>query len=215
MYDFDQIVEGVTNLDDLCQEEYGQGLVQLLGDSDEQLAARRLRRLTGVTLKMEFAEPTPIGSVPSESGALRYWTWDEKLAKGEVRDPSNPNYVVLDQLREALPTLDPSYEWRDASWPHLVEEAEHESGLFRVLACWVDDKLSGRETSSFREYFVGDASLNVGTTADVAETVFNHAMAPVFAAFIPGAGLVVPLILVGARFGLTRMLEGLQRTRRP
>ena len=114
---------------------------------------------------------------------------------------------MLEELREQLPRLVPENPHRQATWPDLVDEAQHESGLFRVLVRWVDDKLHGRKRTSFREYYLGEPSLNVGTIADVVETVFNSAMAPVFAAFIPGAGLAVPLLLIGARYGLTKMLQ--------
>ena len=206
-YERDQITIAVDRLDRLCVEEYGYGLIDLLANEDEEVAARRLRRLTGITLKADFATPHPIGTRPSDSGARRYWTWNEGVADGLVDDTSNPNFLVLDQLRQELPDLDPSFEWRQRTWADLLEEAEHESGLFRVLVHWVDDKLRKRPTRSFRTYYLGEPSTKLGTVADVVETVFNHFTAPVFAAFIPGPGLVVPLVLIGVRFGLTRMLE--------
>lgn len=41
----------VDRLDWLCVDEYGCGLIDLLADEGEDLAAPRLRRLTGITLK--------------------------------------------------------------------------------------------------------------------------------------------------------------------
>ncbi len=206
-YDRAAIRAGVDDLDRLCLQEYRCSLIELLHAKDEALAARRLRRLTGIVLKQDFAEPAPIASHPTDTGARRRWIWHDSVRDGTIADPSNPNFVVLDQLREELPRLIPENPQRQATWPDLVDEAQHESGLFRVLARWVDDKLQRRPSKSFREYYLGEPSLDVGTAADVVEVVFNHAMAPVFAAFIPGAGLAVPLILIGARYGLTKMLK--------
>jgi hypothetical protein len=207
MYERGAVEAAVHDLDRLCVEEYRCSLIDLLSGADEELAARRLRRLTGIVLKRDFADSEPIGSHPTETGAYRRWIWRKAVLDGTISEPANPNFVVLDQLREQLPLLIPEYPHRQATWPDLVDEAQHESGLFRVLVRWVDDKLHGRQHKSFREYYVGEQTLNVGTIADVIETVFNSAMAPVFAAFIPGAGLAVPLLLIGARYGLIKMLQ--------
>jgi len=194
-------------LDELCRDEYGYGIVDLLADPNEELAGYRLRRLTGITLKAPFAAAKPIGKGYTASGARRTWTWATGMSAGVVPNVDNPNFEVLDQLRENLPRLDPSYSGRSPTWNDLLDEADHESGLFQVLVRWVDDKLHGRDMQSFASYYAGETNSRLGTIADITETVFNYYTAPVLASFIPGVGLVVPLVLIGMRFGLTEMMR--------
>lgn len=207
MLDIGSVQRATRALDDLCRAEYRYGIVDLLADPDEDLAAYRLRRLTGIALKQPFATHSPIGDRYTASGARRAWTWRDGVRDGDVPNVDDPNFEVLDQLRQNLPRLDPSYGRRAPTWPDLLDEADLESGLFQVLVRWVDDKLRHRPAKDFTTYYAGEADYRLGTVADVAETVFNHYTAPVLASFIPGAGLVVPLVLIGVRFGLTRMLR--------
>jgi len=209
----EDVLQATLALDTLCREEYGYGIVELLADRNEDLAAYRLRRLTGVTLKMPFATAEPINGRPTATGALRAWTWKEGVSDGVILNMNDPAFPVLDELRRRLPELDPSYRSRSPSWPHLLDEADNESGLFQVLVRWVDDKLRGRPTQDFATYYSGETDSRLKTTADVAETVFNYYTAPVLASFIPVAGLVVPLVLIGLRFGLTAMLNANARVR--
>lgn len=211
MLDYQTILRGTQELDDLCRAEYSRaeydyGIADLLNDPDEELAAARLRRLTGITLKMPFATPEPIGASFTSTGASRAWPWSEGMRDGLVQNKDHANFSILDALRQELPNLDGYSHW-SATWRDLICEAENESGLFQVLVHWVDDKLHDRPTKDFAGYYAGETRYQLGSVADAAETVFNYATAPLLVSFIPVAGLVVPLTLIGIRFGLTRMLK--------
>lgn len=186
----------VQDLDTLCRDEYGQELIDVLGDSDRDRSARRMRRLAGILLKRDFAVPKPIGEGPTKTDANRAWIWQSD----KLEQPANPNsgeYCLIDAIREELPAI-PGH---NPTWDDLLFEAEHERGLFKVLAQYVEDKLEKRETKSFREYHSAKESPVFKAQVDLANTVFNFAMTPVYASILPVPGIVVALSVIGIQFG--------------
>ena len=139
-----QVDETLRQLDRLCREEYQTdrqyGLVDLLADTDSELGAIRLQRLTGILLKRRFAEPKPICNRQSETLANHSWKWD----LGRFADPDLQlinEFRVLNDIRGKL--------WeggdREPTWIDLRHEAEHERGLFKVLVLWIDDTIKGEK----------------------------------------------------------------------
>lgn len=195
-----QIDEALADLDRLCNDEYGYGITELLADPNDALAALRLQRLTGILLKRSFAHPVAIGESPTVTQSRQAWEWD----LDKFNDPglmATPEYMVLDELRRDIPRQRDYDSGSEPTFRELKDEAEHERGLFKVLALWVGDKLKREEGRSFNEYFEAKESPRFEAILDVSTTVFQAAIAPVLAPFLPVPGVVVSLILIGVRFG--------------
>ena len=198
----EQVDQALDDLDKLCQEEYGYGIADLIADPDAQRAAMRLQRLTGVLLKRKFATPLPIGNTQTETGSRRAWQWsiESFLDPGLV---ATPEFAVLDQLRLDLPRqLENNYATGyEPTFDDLADQAEHERGLFKVLALWVADKLEKREGHSIRDYFEAEESPRLEAALDASTAIFQAGIGPVLAPLLPIPGVVVSLILIGVRFG--------------
>lgn len=189
------IIRALEKLDALAQAEYGTTAVDVVEDP------ARLRRLTGIMLKEPFATAHPIGSGPTMTGARRYWKWDiDRLTK--PADPSSPEYEMLDELRKHF-----DLGRGDDGLRTLVEQAEHERGLFKILAQWLNDKLRGRESKSVREYYLAKESTKADALLDLADYLANFALTPVYVALLPAGGFVVPLLLLVAKHGYKAMSE--------
>jgi hypothetical protein len=196
-----QIDEALADLDRLSDKEYGYGLDELLNDPDHKLADLRLQRLTGILIKRSFAHSLPIGAAPTETKSRRAWKWDlDKFS--DPRLAETPEYKVLDELRREM-----NQSEHEATFQQLTDEAEHERGLFKVLALWVSDKLKHEKGKSFKDYFEAEESPRFEAVLDVSTTVFQAAIAPVLAPFLPIPGVVVSLILIGVRFGYRSLTD--------
>lgn len=196
----EQVRKAVADLDGLTRREYGYGLDELLADPDRTLAELRLKRLTGILLKRRFGRPQKIGASPTATGSRRAWRWT--VAKFD--DPGlagTPEYGLLDELRRDLGRQrgDPSSA-EDPSFAELVDEAEHERGLFKVLALWLDDRLQKREARSLKEYLEAAESARFEAALDTSNLLAGAALAPLFA-LVPVPAVVISLVLIGVKFG--------------
>jgi hypothetical protein len=204
-----QIRDALADVDELSRAEYGLDLASLLADPDPAMASRRLKRLTGVLLKREFAHSVPLGHQPSETNARRAWVWDlERFT--EPSEMRTPEFALLDELRQDLPrqrgnpSLPPTFQ-------NLIDEADHERGLFKVFALWLGDKLTRREGRSFKDYFgareppLFEAALDASTLAAIA------ALGPLIAPFVPVPAVLVSVLLIGIKFGYRSVSEADER----
>jgi hypothetical protein len=202
-----QVEQSVRELDQLSADEYGIGLVELIEGHDAKLAPKRLRRLTGIVLKSKFADPGPPPSY-SATGARRSWIWKNPETLKIVPQGNEVEYSILDQLRQYLPEYGAS-DGRDyllATWNELQHEAEHETGLFKVLIMWTRDKIEKRQTKSLLEYLDTPVNRRLQALMDVADVVINAAIAPVYASIIPVSGLVVPITVIGLKYGYRQLM---------
>ena len=197
-----QIDRAVQELDSLCNEEYGIDLVALLNDQDTEMAAQRMRRLTGIILKRRFAEPHLIDGSDStkfsSTGAHRYWVWHEVGEFAADGETAPDEFAVLDGLRRALPEIGFG---GDASWDYLVGMADHESGLFVILATWAKKRIEGRETRPLAQALAEPVDRRFQKLTEVTDIVANFAMTPLFASAVPLEGLIVPFSILGLKYG--------------
>lgn len=195
----EQVAQAVADLDRLCRDEYGEnyGLEDLLDDPNTALASLRLQRLTGIQLKRPFGQPVPItGS--TETGSARAWQWNTERF-GDPEAQATGEYAMLDQLRQSL--------WSDATFEQLADHADHERGLYKILSLWIADKVKRRSTRSVAEYFDADESPRLEAALDWATTLTQAGLGPILAPLIPVPGVVVSVLLIGARFGYRSLTQ--------
>src|SRR6185436_12775866 len=99
---------------------------------------------TGITLKRPFAEPRDNLS-HSKTQARRVWLW--KAASPEVSaNVASTELKVLNELRmpgpwnERKPLTGTADDQVPISWEELKDYADHERGLFKLVALYVDDR---------------------------------------------------------------------------
>jgi hypothetical protein len=195
----EQIGRAVADLDRLCRDEYGDsyGLEDLLDDPDTALASQRLQRLSGILLKRPFGQPVPLtGS--SETGSKRAWQWNTERF-GDPEAQATGEFEMLDALRRSL--------WPDATFEQLAGHADHERGLYKILSLWIGDTLKRRGSRSLAEYFNADESPRMEAALDWATTLTQAGLGPVLAPLIPVPGVVVSVLLIGARFGYRSLTQ--------
>lgn len=199
-----EIQNAVQDLDTLCIQEYDDyfdgGLTALLLDPDKDRAAARLQRITGIVLKRKFARSHAIGKGTSSTKADRRWEWvPEKIANA---DRSAPEYIVLDELRKALPRF---YSYRKDTFQDLIGEAETERGLYKILTLWIIDKWNAQETKSIREYLAQEESAEFKTILDIADFVSQQALTVALASLVPHTEVVVALTIIAGAYGYERI----------
>ena len=200
-----QIQAAITEVDQMSRSEYGIDLVSLLDDPDATMARLRLKRLTGILLKRAFAHPVALGNQRSQTKARRAWVWDIERFTDESR-VKTPEFALLDELRQDVPrqrgtaSLPPTFK-------SLVDEADHERGLFKVFALWLGDRLARREGRSFKEYFGADEPPVVEAALDASTLAAIAAIGPLIAPFVPIPAVVVSFVLIGIKFGYRSITE--------
>lgn len=208
--EMEQIRAALAELDDLCQAEYGLRLEQLLTDTAPN-AAIRMQRLTGIVLKAKFATsgPSPSHSV---TGARRSWPWNQ--VPPEVGGAGAPRELrLLDELRlpgpwnERKPLSGTPEDEVPISWQEFQDDAEHERGLFKILALYVVDKFRGREGKTLREYVEADESRRFETGLDLATLVFDAAVTAPLASLLGLPTLAVGVSLVAVQYGYRKLTD--------
>jgi hypothetical protein len=210
----DQIRPALFELNELCKIEYGIALEEVLIDKTP-IAAMRMQRLTGIVLKRNFATPCP-ASPFSATGASRAWPWKagspEESAAGAQRE-----FRLLNQLRmpgpwnERKPLTGTTQDEIPITWDEFKDDADHERGLFKVVALYVADKVKGRESKSLREYFDTSESRRFEAGLDLAVVVSDAAVMAPLASLLGLPTLAVGIALVGIQYGyrlLTDPAEG-------
>jgi len=195
----EQVSRAVADLDQLCRDEYGEsyGLEDLLDDMDTSLASLRLQRLTGILIKRQFGQPVLLAEA-SETGAKRAWQWNTERF-GDPGARATSEFEMLDELRRSL--------WPDATFEQLAGHADHERGLYKILTLWISDTLNRRKSRSLAEYFNADESPRMEAALDWATTLTQAGLGPVLAPVIPVPGVVVSVLLIGARFGYRALTQ--------
>jgi hypothetical protein len=166
-----EIRAALSELNELCQAEYDIDLDALLLDK-RPLAAMRMQRRTGIVLKQKFATSRQATGTTATK-ANRAWPWKkgspEKVAPGAQRE-----LELLNQLRmpspwnERKPLSGTSDDKIPITGNEVKDDAEHERGLFKVVALYVADKVKGREGKTIREYFEAEETPRFEATLDLA-----------------------------------------------
>ena len=202
------VTAALREFDELSRDEYGISLEELLLDQST-LGAQRMQRLTGIVLKKKFATPVAAGSY-SATHARRAWPWagsPEKAASSAPRE-----FAVLEELRkpglwnERKPKATPK-DGAPISWDDFMDDAEHERGLFKVLALDVSDKLRSRQRKSFRDYLESKESRKFEAGLDLAMLVFDAAVTGPVLAVLGLPTVAVGVALVGIQFGYRKVTD--------
>ena len=205
----EEIKAALAELNQISLDEYGLGLEDILLDPSEN-SALRLQRVTGIALKRPFATQAP----PSFTltGARRAWPWAGDSP--EVHANVAPNELaILNELRmpgpwnERKPLTGTAADLEPITWDQLKDDADHERGLFKILALYVDDKLKGRDRKSLREYLDTKESHGFEAGLDLATLVFDAAVTGPVATLLGVPTVAVGLVLVGIQYGFRRTTD--------
>jgi hypothetical protein len=207
-----QIRAVLQELDELARAEYGVPLEVLLLRS-EPTSELRVRRLVGVVLKRKFARP--VSSAPhSATGATRSWPWaDDDDSLVPVEADAAKELALLEQLRmpgswnesEAL-TGSPADEV-PVSWSEFKNYAEHERGLFKILALYTTDKFNKRETRTLKAYLEAPELRRFEAGLDLATLLFDAGVINPLAAVLGVPALAVGVALVGIQYGYRKLSD--------
>lgn len=209
-----EIKAALSELNKLCEAEYGIDLENLLIDKTP-IAALRMQRLTGIVLKQRFAIPNPAPNY-SATAARRAWPWKdgspETNAAGAQRE-----LELLNQLRlpgpwnERKALAGTSDDKIPITWDQFKDDVEHERGLFKVVALYVADKVQGRAGRTLSEYLDTEESRRFEAGLDLVVLLSDAAVVGPIASLLGLPTLSVSLALVGIQFGyriLTDPAEG-------
>jgi hypothetical protein len=205
----EEIKAGLSELNQISLDEYGLGLEDLLLDPSEN-SALRLQRVTGIALKRPFATQAP----PSYTitGARRSWPWTEDSPEDHAKIAPN-EFAILNELRKPGPWNErkslagTAEDLVPITWAELKDDADHERGLFKILALYVDDKLKHRDRKSLREYLEIKESPRFEAGLDLATLVFDAAVTVPVATLLGIPSVAVGLALVGIQYGFKRATD--------
>jgi hypothetical protein len=206
------IKAALSELNQISLDEYGLGLEDLLLDPSED-SALRVQRLTGIALKRPFARQAPASY--SITDARRSWPWTEDPPEDHAKVAPN-ELAILNELRmpgpwnERKPLAGNADDLVPITWEELKDDADHERGLFKILALYVDDKLNHRDGKSFREYLKTDESPRFEAGLDLATLVFDAAVTVPVATLLGVPTVAVGLALVGIQYGFRRATDTVQ-----
>jgi hypothetical protein len=194
----EEIQAAVKEIDRLSCMEYGRGLLDLLANPQ---GFEQLERLTGVLLKRNFATSIDLEGRTGNAGARRAWKWQtDRFSDSKVQQTRE--FEILETLQEYH-----GYQ----SLNELADDADHERGLFKILALWVSDKLKGEKGKSFREYFEAEETPNFEALLDVSTLTFQMAAGAALAAVVPVPAIAVSLGLIATQYGYRRITQAQER----
>jgi hypothetical protein len=199
----------LDELDQLSREEYNQSLEELLGDPDRALSSQKMARLSGIVVKRRFAQRSerPQG-VASYTNANYLWKWEDTSTW-----PQGPERDLLERVRQPGPW---NTIWdrersgviaRTTPWPWFTDEADHERGLFKIVALYVKDKLAGEQRRTLGEYYRMNEPPGLRRGLDTATAVFDSTvLAPILG--ITGIpALAVAMSLMAIEYGFEKLIE--------
>src|SRR5688572_9575393 len=198
----------LREFNELSLDEYGISLEQVLLDGS-QLGAQRMQRLTGIMLKQKFARPRAPAQY-SATKARRSWPWSGSPELAASRAPEE--FAILEELRKPGPWNErkPKATPRDGkpiTWDEFVSDAEHERGLFKVLALYISDRVRKRTGKSFHDYLEAEESRKFEAGLDFTMLVFDAAIMGPIAAVVGVPTVAVGVALVGIRYGYRKLTD--------
>lgn len=207
-----QIRAALAELDQLALAEYGMPLEALLLSS-EPIAELRVQRLVGVALKRKFARP--LEPAPhSATHALRSWPWpDSGDSLVPVEPDADKELALLEQLRMPGPWNERKAlsgtpeDGKPVSWSEFKDDAEHERGLFKILALYAVDKFNQRETRTLKAYLEAEESKGFEAGLDLATLLFDAEVTAPLAGLLGVPPLAVGVALVGIQYGYRTLAD--------
>ena len=206
-----EISAALAELDGISRDEYhGLSLEELLLDPGE-VSALRLQRITGIALKRPFAKRAEAPPY-SRTGAKWSWPWtpDSPVAQASV---APREFEILCQLRmpgswnERKQLRGDAGDLVPIEWDDFKSDVEHERGLFKILALYVDDVLKLREGRSIREYLEADESPAFEGGLDLATVIFDAAVTTPISAVLGIPSVAVGVALVVLQYGYRRATD--------
>ena len=207
-----QIRAALAELDELAHLEYGMPLEALLL-SREPTSELRVQRLVGVALKRKFAKPAPPAPYTA-THARRSWPWPDG---GDSLVPTESDaakeLALLEQLRMPGPwnerkalTGSPE-DGVPVSWSEFKDDAEHERGLFKILALYVVDKFNRMERRTLKAYLEAPESKPFEAGLDLATLLFDAGVTTPLAGVLGVPALAVGIALVGIQYGYRKLTD--------
>jgi hypothetical protein len=207
-----QIRAALTELNRLALDEYGMPLEALLL-SREPISELRVQRLVGVVLKRKFAKPAPPAAY-SATHALRSWPWpDGGDSLVPIERDAAKELALIEQLRmpgpwnERKPLTGTVEDQVPVSWSKFKDDAEHERGLFKILALYVMDKFNKRETRTLKDYLETPESKRFEAGLDLATLLFDAGVTTPLASLLGMPTLAVGVALVGIQYGYRKLTD--------
>ncbi len=202
------ISAALGEFNELSLDEYGISLEKLLLDGS-QLGAQRMQRLTGIMLKQKFARPAAPTRY-SATKARRSWPWSGSPESAASLAPKE--FAILEELRKPGPwnkrhPQPTAQHGAPVSWDTFMSDAEHERGLFKVLALYANDRVRKRNGKSFRDYLEAEESRKFEAGLDLTMLVFDAAIMGPLAAVLGLPTVAVGVVLVGVRYGYRKLTD--------
>lgn len=161
-------------------------------------------------MKRPFAKEAP--SSYTITGARRSWPWAEDSPEDHAKTAPS-EFAILNELRmpgpwnERKPLTGTADDLKPIEWADLKDDADHERGLFKILALYVDDKLKHRDRKSLREYLETKESPRFEAGLDLATLVFDAAVTVPVATLLGVPSVAVGLVLVGIQYGFKKATD--------
>jgi hypothetical protein len=207
-----QIRTALAELNELALHEYGMPLEALLLSRDT-MSVLRVQRLVGVALKRKFAkasEPAPY----SATHALWSWPWQEDSdSLVPIERDAAKELALLEQLRmpgpwnERKALTGTSEDAKPISWSQFKDDAEHERGLFKILALYAVDKFNKTETRTLKAYLEAPESKSFEAGLDLATLLFDTGVTAPLAGLLGVPTLAVGIALVGMQYGYRTLAD--------
>jgi hypothetical protein len=207
-----QIRAALAELDQLARAEYDEPLEALLLSRDH-IAELRVQRLVGVALKRKFAKPAAPAPY-SATKAKRSWPWpDGADSMVPVEADASRELALLEQLRmpgswnECKSLTGTAADREPVSWSEFKGDAEHERGLFKIIALYAADKFNGRERRTLKAYLEAPESRRFEAGLNLAELLFDVGVTGPLAGVLGVPTLAVGVALVGMQYGYRKLSD--------
>jgi hypothetical protein len=92
-------------------------------------------------------------------------------------------------------------------WDQFKSDVEHERGLFKILALYVDDKLKKRKRRTLQQYMKAEESRRFAAGLDLATVAFDWAVISPLMSIVGIPTVAVGVALVGVQYGYRRLTD--------
>lgn len=202
----------LADLDGLAHAEYGVPLESLLVSIDS-VSELRVQRLVGIALKRKFATPVRQNAY-SATGALRSWPWpDSGDSLVPVDRDAAPELALLEELRkpggwnERKPLTGTRADTVPVAWSTFKDDAEHERGLFKILALYASDRFNKQKGRTLKAYLDAPESKPFEAGLDIATLLFDTGVIGPLVSVLGVPSLAIGVALVGIQYGYRKLTD--------
>ncbi len=146
------------------------------------------------------AEPTDPEGRKSETGANYIWEWHIDRLKV-------PNFQATPQYKLLIDLVTKPGQKSPPPDAYVKLERMAERGVYKSLASWLEDKLKGKQTKSFREYSAQPESAVFESLLNIADLISQGIIGDVLAPMVGIPPVVVSLGLIVGKFGYRKLVE--------